>query len=859
MAVVTLPPGTRLGPYVVTAPLGAGGMGEVYRARDERLGRDVAIKVLPAALTADPDCLRRFEHEARAVGLLNHPNVLAVYDVGTHEGAPYLVTELLEGDTLRLHLQSGAVAVRKAVDWAIQIAQGLAAAHDKGIVHRDLKPENLFVTRDRRVKILDFGLAKLTQPESASENAETRSTLTESGTILGTSGYMSPEQARSEPADPRSDLFSFGAVFYEMLSGQRAFQGSSRIETLHAVLTQEPAQLAELNPGIPTALEEITRHCLEKNPAERFQSARDLVFDLVRAASVPSAVATHATEPLRNWRRLLVIVPVLAVLLSAPLFFIAGRRTGHSQPPDFQRLTYRRGYVSAARFAPEGHSLVYAAAWDGEPVRLFSMRPESPESTPLALPDAHLLSISQNGEMAILLRPVADVGGFWRGTLARMALAGGAPREILDSVVFADWSPQSGELAIVRPVGGQYRLEFPVGKVLYETPGFIRELRFSPEGDRIAFFDQPNSADRRATVAVVNLSGDKRVLSSEWPDIAGLAWSLDGEEVWFGATESGMGHDLHAVSLSGKHRLVMRMAGGLMLHDVSRGGRVLVTRENYRTAIAALAPGRAQESDLSWLDWSGGADLSPDGRVLLFTEAGEGVGPNYAVCLRGTDGSPVVRLGEGGAVGLSPDGKWALSIVAQPKPGMVLLPTGAGTERTLHTEPVDQVHWASWLPNGKEILFAGSESGSPSRCYVLDEDGPPRPIGPVGASLYRPCRPVSPDGRRVVLKSPDETPVVVALDDGKELHPVPGLGAHDWPMRWADDRTLYVQHGGELPLKVGRVDVMTGHEEFFRDFMPADPAGVVSVGGVVLSQDLSAYIYTYTRLLHDLYLVDFLQ
>src|SRR5215831_5173899 len=281
--------GSRLGPYEILSPLGAGGMGEVYRARDTRLGREVAIKVLPASLSADPDRLRRFEQEARAAGLLNHPSITQVYDLGTHEGAPYVVHELLEGETLRAVLATGPLPPRRAVDYAIPMAQGLAAAHEKGIVHRDLKPENVFVTRDGRIKILDFGLAKLTLPETDAgplTGIPTETARTQTGVVLGTLGYMSPEQVRGQPADARSDIFSFGAILYEMLAGRRAFQGVSSADTMSAILKEDPPDVSASRTVSP-GLGRIVRHCLEKNPEQRFQSARDLAFDLSAAAADP--------------------------------------------------------------------------------------------------------------------------------------------------------------------------------------------------------------------------------------------------------------------------------------------------------------------------------------------------------------------------------------------------------------------------------------------------------------------------------------------------------------------------------------------------------------------------------------------
>ena len=325
---MALSPGSRLGPYEILAPIGAGGMGEVYRARDERLKRDVAIKVLPPSFAADADRLRRFEQEAQAAGGLNHPNIIAVHDIGSHQGAPYLVTELLEGETLRAGLVAGPLPLRKAIDYGLQIARGLAAAHEKGIVHRDLKPENLFLTTDGRVKILDFGLARVTQPEGpgASEtNSPTATPGTEPGMVLGTLGYMSPEQVRGRPADARSDIFSFGAILYEMLSGHRAFRGDSAADTMSAILKEDPPELTPANPSIPPGLERIVRHCLEKNPIERFRSAHDLAFGLeaLTGSSSAGGAAAVAGEPARVLgRRAAVASAVLALAVAA---FVAGR------------------------------------------------------------------------------------------------------------------------------------------------------------------------------------------------------------------------------------------------------------------------------------------------------------------------------------------------------------------------------------------------------------------------------------------------------------------------------------------------------------------------------------------------------
>jgi serine/threonine protein kinase len=357
---MSLTSGTKLGPYVIVSLAGAGGMGEVYRARDGRLNREVAIKVLPAAFARDPERLRRFQQEAQAVAALNHPNILAIHDFGDHEGSPYIVTEFLEGETLRDRMRPGALPMRKATEYGEQVARGLAAAHEKGIVHRDLKPENIFITRDGRVKILDFGLAKLARSEGIpATDAETLVSQTEPGVVMGTAGYMSPEQVKGQTADQRSDLFSFGAILYEMLSGRRAFRGDTSVETMSAILKEDPPELTETNRSVPPVMERIVRHCLEKNPEERFQSARDVAFNLQSlsgSTSQVAAIAPASRAPARAGRMAAVAGASLIVLAGV---FWAGGALRPIPSPVFKPLTFRRGTVTAARFAPDGQNVFY--------------------------------------------------------------------------------------------------------------------------------------------------------------------------------------------------------------------------------------------------------------------------------------------------------------------------------------------------------------------------------------------------------------------------------------------------------------------------------------------------------------------
>ena len=507
---MTLAAGTKLGPYEVTAPLGSGGMGEVYRARDPRLSRDVAVKVLPPSFATDADRLRRFEQEARATGALNHPNILAVHDVGAHEGAPYVVSELLEGDTLRERIGAAALPVRKAVEFATQIARGLAAAHDKGIVHRDLKPDNVFVTKDGRVKILDFGLAKLVGGEMLTE-AETNThggpAGTDAGKVLGTVGYMSPEQVRAQPADQRSDIFSFGSVLYEMLSGRRAFRGTSAVETMNAILKEDPPELSETNRQLPPALERIVSHCLEKNPEERFQSARDIAFDLEQlSGSTTTATPISGTAPARFGLPLL----LGGMLLALGLGVGAGRFSGAArvEPPSLERLTFRREEIRPARFAPDGRSVVFESTVTGEQApALFSAQDGSAEARHLGLTDARLAGISSKGELAVLVRSKQKESG--ARTLALIPMSGGAPREVVEDVDEADWGPDGSSLAVLRWTGGGLvRLEFPAGKELY-TAASLNGIRVSPRGDRIAFTEHPTFGDNRGDVSVIDLEGEQ--------------------------------------------------------------------------------------------------------------------------------------------------------------------------------------------------------------------------------------------------------------------------------------------------------------------------------------------------------------
>ncbi|MGA8273510.1 MAG: serine/threonine-protein kinase, partial [Candidatus Sulfotelmatobacter sp.] len=510
---------------------GAGGMGEVYRARDSRLKREVAIKVLPQAFSLDTDRLRRFEQEALATAALNHPNILAVFDIGTNQigtnpGAPYVVSELLEGETLRERLRSGSIAVRKTLDYALQIAHGLAAAHEKGIIHRDLKPENLFLTKDGRVKILDFGLAKLTQTEPGVHSSlPTMTQATEAGVVLGTAGYMSPEQVRGVAVDARSDIFSFGAILYEMLSGKRAFHGDTAADTMSAILREDPPELNETNRNVSPALERMVQHCLEKNPEQRFHSASDIAFDLEHLTGVSGTAARAAVPAAAGSRTRGKLLALLAggALLAAMMLGLGwwlGKGNGPAPLAEYQQITFRTGSIGNARFTPDG-SMVYSASWEGGEDQLYMSRTDDPGSRELGIKDAELLSISKGGELAIRLKTEYHGGYARSGTLARVPLSGGTPREVLDNVGDAEFAADGNNLAIIHyvPENNHWRLESPIGKVLLDSINWLSHPKISPDGKWIAFADHENpGGDDEGSLAVIGTDGKEpeRKLSSGW-------------------------------------------------------------------------------------------------------------------------------------------------------------------------------------------------------------------------------------------------------------------------------------------------------------------------------------------------------
>jgi dipeptidyl aminopeptidase/acylaminoacyl peptidase len=859
---MTLAASTRLGPYEILAPLGAGGMGEVYRARDTRLGREVAIKVLPEKLASDPAALARFEREAQAVAALSHPNVLGLFDLAREGSTVYAVTELLAGQTLRNRLADGPLPQRKALEYGREIVQGLAAAHEKGIVHRDLKPENLFLTSEGRVKILDFGLAKVEAFGRDVTQAPTEGVATEPGTVLGTVGYMSPEQVRGVPADPRSDIFSFGSTLYEMLTGERAFRGDSAAETMAAIAQKDPPELAEPSGRFSLAVERILRHCLEKRPEDRFHSAHDLAFAIDAAMGASSAPRVTADSVPGGRRALPVALAAVAAAALLAAGLLAGLKLGKSPAPEFRRVSYQRGYVESARFSPDGQTVVYGSTRRGEPLRIYSTRLDSVESRALDLPaQATELGISTTGEMALLLD--CRHHGYWTrsGTLARVALAGGTPREILEHVVEADISPDGKDLAIVREIGRRQRLEFPAGQAVFETDGWVSHVRISPDGKRVAFLEHPVYGNDDGWVSLWSPGGRPVRVTGEFQGEQGLAWTPDGSEIWFTAgvegqdpSANGARYQLYAVRPGRTVRLVYGPPTNLRLFDISRAGRVLFSVEDSRTEIGGLLKGDSRERDLTMWGDESLSGLSQDGSVFAALEqSAPGAGLEPLFYFRRAGEAAPVRLGNGTALGVSPDGRWVLSTVALAKgqTGLSLFPTGPGNPRPLalgavEPRPVVQ-EFARWSADGSKLLFPGAEPGRPARAWLLDLSGagPPRPVTPEGCSLAV----LAPDAASVAGVNADGKLLVWPVAGGAPAE-VPGALPGEIPVEWeASGKALFVWDR-TWPARILRLELGTGRRTHLRE-LEVDPLGLL-YGNVLVTPDGQHYIYRIRRILSEL-------
>jgi tRNA A-37 threonylcarbamoyl transferase component Bud32 len=870
-----LAPRAKLGPYEIVAPIGAGGMGEVYRARDTRLGREVALKVLPEAFARDPERLRRFESEAQAVAALNHPNILGIHDIGEQNGAPYIVSELLEGNSLRVELEHGRLSARRAVDYAVQMAQGLSAAHDKNIVHRDLKPENVFVTREGRVKILDFGLAKLA-PTGADASDATLATMataspspstpTEAGTVVGTAGYMAPEQVRGAAVDSRTDIFAYGAVLYEMVSGQRAFRRDTAAETMTAILKEDAPEFDEMVNPVSPGLERIVRRCLEKKPEQRFQSAKDLAFALEALtgstttgskAAAASAAAGAAEKKSKPWLAWAIGAAAGMALMGAIAWLWPPRVT---EPPTFSRVSYERAQVSQARFAQDGKNVVYSGRIGVGDIGTFVIREDYPESVSAGLKDAMLLAVSRTDELAILVRPQFALHREFTGTLATVSMGGGAPREIVDDVIEADWSPDGKEMAVLfgSPFTREMRMEYPIGKVLVpKTARWMSGMRVSPDGKRVAFFMHPENDDDRGDVIVIDRDGKQTTISSGWESLEGLAWAPSGKEVWFSAATTGEQYCIRGATLSAKQRTVYCGTSSTMIQDALPNGKVLLSSEESRVSIELVEHGQTEGRDMSWLDNPYNPRLSRDGTVMMFTDQSALGGNEYSVYARKTDGSPAAKIG-GGEFGadLSQDGKWAL-LLRQDDPGgrIQAVPVGPGQPIVLHWDGI-QPNWGAWFPDGNHILFAATEKGVGDGTYMTDRSGA-KPKLITKDSFFWPV--VSADGRSIIVLHNDK-PALLTIGEGTPK-PIPELKPDELISAWTSDpKVVFVERRTEAGREIDKMNLDTGKRELWQVYKVKDPVGLTPASvPASVTPDGSKMVFGYRKAFSTLYRSDTLK
>ena len=848
----------RLGVYEVTGPLGAGGMGEVYRATDSKLKREVALKVLPADVANAPERLARFQREAELLASLNHPNIAHVHGLEESNGTTALVMELVDGEDLSHRIARGATPIDEALLVAKQIAAALEAAHEQGIVHRDLKPANIKVRPDGTVKVLDFGLAK--SLSRSGDGMPTVTGLSSPGAILGTPAYMSPEQARGEETGRETDIWAFGTVLYELLTGVSLFAKPSSSETLSQVLTA-PLNEALLPAATPSSIRRLIRRCLERDLKRRWRHMGDarIVIEEALAPSTDPAAGEAAIRPAPMPRRNVLRYGAASVALLAS--GLAGgawldRRPRLASAPSFRRLTFRRGLIRSARFGPDGETILYSALWEDDLCRVHTVRVDGPESHRLDLPNASVLAVSRSGEVALSLGNHED-GTITYGTLARVPIAGGAPRQMVEDVKFADWSPDGTDLAIVRRVDGRDRLEFPIGKILVAAAtGVGAPLGFprvSPDGERVAFVRYTAPGFLSGQVEMVDRSGTVTPLSADYLNIHGLAWR--GNEVLYtAADERQLFRALFGVTPGGTSRTITRMPGNATLWDARPDGRLVIAHTDDRSVMIARLHGDDTDRDLSWLDASLLADLSRDGKWLLFTEIGQGGGGENAVYLRGTDGSAAVRLGAGRAAAFSPDSRWAIaSSSSLPSPYLELLPTGAGEPRRLQGHGL-AYYGARWLPDGKRIIVSAVESGHQTRLY-LHELGPGKPVAitPEGVGAWV----VSPDGSMIAARGPERT-IKLYGPDGSPPLLVPGLTGVEVPIGWITDGLLVMRRGDPASPRgeIYRIDTRTGRQHVWKNILPRDRAGIMGLTSVSVTPDGQSLAYTWHRALSSLYLAD---
>lgn len=850
--------GQTISHYRIVARLGD--RGETYKAEDADSGLAVSLRFFPRELSNDPEAGGQLQRLARALGGLRQRHIAELYEVGEWDGRTFWATEFPEGESLAKRIAGHPLRFRDVLDVGVQLADALDAAHAAGLVHSGLCPGNVFTSRTGEAKIADLGLAAIPKLELASSSCQ------------------APEQVRGEQADARADLFALGAILYEMSTGESPFSSSGADAVREAVLTRDVPPASESNSDLPARFDDIVAKALEKDRELRYQFAAELRGDLRRLrrdwdsdrvaatrAAVVVPAPTQANQvfsglqspedkaPARS-KRAWALGILFGFLVGAAAGVVAFRRLQKPAPRPavvFHRVTFNRGRVGSARFGPHGQTIFYTGLWNGASPRVFFISPGSPESVPLGLHDAEILAISPSDELAILAGIRFAPDGRTEGDLREVALAGGSQRSILENVEDADWAPSGTGLAVVRRVKGMDRLEYPIGKVLVQTTGWISDPRFSPQGTSIAYLDHPALGSAAGSVDRVDLSGKKKVLSAGWTTVRGLAWSAKGRQVWFTAARSG-DRRLYAASLSGQIHQVAASAGSLRLEDIARDGRVLIAREDARWQIAELARGQTNRRDLSWLNGSELCAVSADGKTILFNDVNPAGGKRESIYVRPTDGAAATRVGIGRALALSPDGKTVLAETLTAPRHLVLLPVGAGSPVNLAAAAVTY-KWAAWLPKGKRFVFLGRQPNQGLQLFVQSvAGGPPRAISPAGLG---PSAALSQNGRLVAAIGPDGKGYLYPVDGGS-VAALPGLTSADTLLGWNRyDSAVFVAEG-TLPVKVLLLRLGGAGKTPLYQLAPADPAGVLRLGTIRVTPNGNLCFFSFRRELSRLYVAD---
>ena len=845
--------------YRIERELGAGGMATVYLAQDLKHDRKVAVKVLRPELAAVIGA-ERFLSEIKTTANLQHPHILALFDSGAADSFLYYVMPFIDGETLRSKLdRETQLGIEETVRITTQVADALDYAHRHGVIHRDIKPENILL-HDGRPMVADFGIA-------LALSAAAGGRMTETGLSLGTPHYMSPEQATAEKEiTNRSDIYSLGSVLYEMLTGSPPHTGASAQQIIMKIVTEEAAPVTKLRKAVPPNVAAAVAKSLEKLPADRFESAKAFAealgnpaFRAVGTATITDEAASGA-RGIGTWIRSPWSWGALAMVVAAFVVAVLALLSTRSGSPDvtFKQKAFRSEAIYTARFSPDGQTIVFSSTGkEGTVPHLYVIRPDNPEPDPFGPDSTHLLAISSTGQMAVLTGARYIAQRLFLGTLATMPLGGGAPREVLAGVREADWSPDGTAMAVTRNVDGADRLEYPVGKMLYQSAGYVSDVRVSPSGDEVAFLEHPVAWDDRGEAVIIDRTGKLIARSTTYWAIEGLGWRPDGQQVFYsGAASVGSYMEMTVYAMDQRSRVTRALssAGGITLQDAHRSGRWLVTHDEQRFQVRLKNPASAEERDVGWMDASSNPVLSADGKLASLSDQSATGGLHYTVLLRKTDGSPAARLGDGNPLAFSRDGRSLLVSVLSTPPKLMLYPTGPGEARRLDQgefESLSYTHGALFA-DGKRFFICGSLPKQGIRCFV-------------GALAGGPLTPVTPEGTVQAVLSPDDQMIAAQVGDSFNLYsltggpprPALGLTTGDYLSRWSPDgRDLWVYGELAVVMRVDRVDPRLGRRYLLTLIMPSDRAGLREAVGLRFADNPRTYAYRQTRYMSSLFVVE---